>query len=378
MRRRHSWKPTWSARITPRSQLSRLLLLCLPQHLQLLVLPPRPLRPQPPRLLLRQRLLPRPSDLSEPVWTRTPFPGVSQDVRRALLANGERNLIEIERRLGVRVHARGDLLAVEGGDDEIHRRAVEAVRALIRAAEAGGDDDRLGELAVEGASNDWERPLLYDSRGGAIRPRSVGQTHLVQAVTKNSLTFAVGPAGTGKTYLAIAMAVAALEKREIDRIVLVRPAVEAGESLGFLPGDLKEKIAPYLQPMFDALGEMMPRAKFKERMEDGTIELAPLAYMRGRTLSRSFIILDEAQNTTVKQMMMFLTRIGARSRAVVTGDESQCDLGPREASGLSHACRILEGIDSISIVRLLASDQMRHPLVRAIIEAYERDADDSF
>jgi phosphate starvation-inducible PhoH-like protein len=304
---------------------------------------------------------------------------VSAEVRRVLLANGERNLIEIERRLGVRIHARGDLLAVEGGDDPTHKKAVEALRALIRAAELGGsEDDRLGELASDAASQDWEKPILYDARGGGIRPRSVGQVKLVEAVTRNSLTFATGPAGTGKTFLAIAMAVAALEKREIDRIVLVRPAVEAGESLGFLPGDLKEKIAPYLQPMFDALGEMMPRTKFKERMEDGTIELAPLAYMRGRTLSRSFVILDEAQNTTTSQMMMLLTRIGARSKAVVTGDPSQCDLGPRETSGLSHACKILEGIDSISIVKLQASDQMRHPLVRAIIEAYERDADDAF
>lgn len=304
---------------------------------------------------------------------------MSLDVRRALLAHGERNLIEIERRLGVRIHARGELLAVEGGDEATHRKAVEALRALIRSAEAGEDDgERLGELASTSESSDWEKPILYDARGGAIRPRSTGQAQLVQAVHANSLTFATGPAGTGKTFLAIAMAVAALERREVDRIVLVRPAVEAGESLGFLPGDLKEKIAPYLQPMFDALGEMMPRAKFKERMDDGTIELAPLAYMRGRTLSRSFVILDEAQNTTTSQMMMLLTRIGARSRAVVTGDPSQCDLGPRETSGLSHACRILEGIDSISIVRLQASDQMRHPLVRAIIEAYERDADDAF
>jgi len=304
---------------------------------------------------------------------------VSLEVRRALLAHGERNLIEIERRLGVRIHARGELLAVEGGDEAIHRKAVEALRALIRSAEAGEDDgERLGELASTSDSSDWEKPILYDARGGAIRARSVGQAQLVQAVQANSLTFATGPAGTGKTFLAIAMAVAALERREVDRIVLVRPAVEAGESLGFLPGDLKEKIAPYLQPMFDALGEMMPRAKFKERMDDGTIELAPLAYMRGRTLSRSFVILDEAQNTTTSQMMMLLTRIGARSRAVVTGDPSQCDLGPRETSGLSHACKILEGIDSISIVKLQASDQMRHPLVRAIIEAYERDADDAF
>lgn len=300
-------------------------------------------------------------------------------MRRALLAHGERNLIEIERRLGVRIHARGELLAVEGGDEATHRKAVEALRALIRSAEAGEDDgEHLGELASTSDSSDWEKPILYDARGGAIRPRSTGQAQLVQAVHANSLTFATGPAGTGKTFLAIAMAVAALERREVDRIVLVRPAVEAGESLGFLPGDLKEKIAPYLQPMFDALGEMMPRAKFKERMDDGTIELAPLAYMRGRTLSRSFVILDEAQNTTTNQMMMLLTRIGARSHAVVTGDPSQCDLGPRETSGLSHACKILEGIDSISIVKLQASDQMRHPLVRAIIEAYERDADDAF
>lgn len=303
---------------------------------------------------------------------------MSPEVRRALLADGERNLMEIERRLGVRIHARGELLAIEGGDETAHAKAVAAVEALIRAAKNGDSEASfLGELASQSESSHWETPLLYDARGGAVRPRSVGQVRLVEAVQSNALTFATGPAGTGKTFLAIAMAVAALERREVDRIVLVRPAVEAGESLGFLPGDLREKIAPYLQPMFDALGDLMPRTKFKERMEDGTIELAPLAYMRGRTLSRSFIILDEAQNTTVHQMMMLLTRIGTRSRAVVTGDPGQSDLGPRETSGLAHACRILDGIESIAIVRLAASDQMRHPLVRAIIEAYERDAEEA-
>ncbi len=291
------------------------------------------------------------------------------------MANGERDLIEIEHRLGVRIHARGDLLAVEGGTEETHAQAVAALEGLIRAAEHGPGGESLGGIAAQSRSPLWETPLLYDAHGGPIRPRSLGQVRLVKAVHDNVLTFAIGPAGTGKTFLAIAMAVAALDRREVDRIVLVRPAVEAGESLGFLPGDLREKISPYLQPMFDALGDLMPREKFRERMEDGTIELAPLAYMRGRTLSRSFVILDEAQNATIPQMMMLLTRIGAHTRAVVTGDPDQSDLGPRESSGLAHAGKILQDIEDIAVVRLDASDEMRHPLVRAIIEAYARDLD---
>jgi phosphate starvation-inducible PhoH-like protein len=185
------------------------------------------------------------------------------------------------------------------------------------------------------------------------------------------VVFAVGPAGTGKTYLAIAMAIAALQRREVDRLVLVRPAVEAGEELGFLPGDLKEKIAPYLQPMIDALQELLPRARFKEYMETGVIETAPLAYMRGRTLKRCFAILDEAQNATVPQMRMFLTRLGVSSRAIVTGDHTQVDLPMRTTSGLQHACETLAGVSGIAQVFLRSSDQMRHPLVQAIIDAYD-------
>ena len=194
---------------------------------------------------------------------------------------------------------------------------------------------------------------------------------MVAATQSNELVFAIGPAGTGKTYLAIAMAVAALQRREVDRLVLVRPAVEAGEELGFLPGDLNEKIAPYLQPMMDALQELLPRQRFKDCMESGVIEMAPLAYMRGRTLKRCFAILDEAQNATIAQMRMFLTRLGTGSRAVVTGDPTQVDLPTKVRSGLEDACGLLQDIRGIGLVRLESRDQMRHPLVQAIIDAYD-------
>lgn len=283
----------------------------------------------------------------------------------------------MERAFGVKIQAREPGFTIEGGDAGAHCKAANVLTEMVRIAEDAGDldgyvVDLLVRDQIEGqSSSDLGRPILYDARGQAVRARTEGQHRLVSAAHRHEMVFAIGPAGTGKTYLAIAMAVAALQRREVDRLVLVRPAVEAGEELGFLPGDLKEKIAPYLQPMTDALQELLPRARYKECLEAGVIEMAPLAYMRGRTLKRCFAILDEAQNATVPQMRMFLTRLGVGSRAIVTGDPTQVDLHPPTKSGFEDACRILTNIQGIAQVRLQSSDQMRHPLVQAIIDAYD-------
>lgn len=274
----------------------------------------------------------------------------------------------------MRIVARDAGFRLEGGTEASLSRATVALTEMIRIAEDTGElDGYVVDLltGVSGSGSDLGRPILYDARGIAVLPRTGGQHRLVAAAQANELVFAVGPAGTGKTYLAIAMAVAALQRREVDRLVLVRPAVEAGEELGFLPGDLNEKIAPYLQPMMDALQELLPRPRFKDCMETGVIEMAPLAYMRGRTLKRCFAILDEAQNATIAQMRMFLTRLGTGSRAVVTGDPTQVDLSSKVRSGLEDACGLLQGIPGIGLVRLESRDQMRHPLVQAIIDAYD-------
>ncbi len=215
-------------------------------------------------------------------------------------------------------------------------------------------------------------PIIRNRFGVAIAPKTRSQVELVKAVAKNDVIFAKGPAGTGKTFLAVALAVASLENREAERICLVRPAVEAGETLGFLPGDLKEKIAPYLRPIQDSLSELLPAEKLRRYEETGAIEVAPLAYMRGRTLKRAFIILDEAQNTTVAQMKMFLTRLGPHSKAIITGDTSQVDLAKGEESGLKHAMRILSGIHGIAQITFGATDVLRHPLVKDILLAYEQ------
>ena len=277
----------------------------------------------------------------------------------------------------MKIQTRDPGFSIEGGDEEAHRKVAKILSEMVRIAENAGDlDGYVVDLLVRDQLEGRPRsqmghPILYDARGQAVQPRTEGQHRLVEAVQANELVFAIGPAGTGKTYLAIAMAVAALQRREVDRLVLVRPAVEAGEELGFLPGDLKEKIAPYLQPMTDALQELLPRARYKECLEMGVIEMAPLAYMRGRTLKRCFAILDEAQNATIPQMRMFLTRLGVGSRAVVTGDPTQIDLHPPSKSGFEDACRILAEVRGIAQVRLQSKDQMRHPLVQAIIDAYD-------
>ena len=224
---------------------------------------------------------------------------------------------------------------------------------------------------MENSGNDGE-VLLHGDSGRKVRAITVNQKRLVEDGIDNDLLIAVGPAGTGKTYTAIAMAVKALKEREVRRIILTRPAVEAGEKLGFLPGDFKEKLDPYLQPLYDALRDMIPARKLIQFMEDGTIQIAPLAYMRGRTLDHAYVILDEAQNATVSQFKMFLTRMGPDARFIVTGDDSQVDLPKNEESGLVQALRILDGIKGISIIRFDDRDIIRHRLVKAIVKAYNK------
>lgn len=225
----------------------------------------------------------------------------------------------------------------------------------------------------EDAAPDLKDVIVYGNNGNIIRARTVNQQKLVELYRTNDLIFAVGPAGSGKTYTAIALAVRALRDKHVKRVILTRPAVEAGEKLGFLPGDLKEKLDPYLQPLYDALNDMIPPAKLQKFMEDGTVQIAPLAYMRGRTLDNAFVILDEAQNTTLSQIKMFLTRMGRNARFVVTGDMTQIDLPRRSDSGLMRAMNIVKGIKGIGFVEFDKRDIVRHDLVKHIIEAFDRD-----
>ena len=223
-----------------------------------------------------------------------------------------------------------------------------------------------------GQSNQLSKEVIHYGRKGAIVARSKGQHSYIDTVNNNDIVLSIGPAGTGKTYIAVAFAIAALENSEVDKIILCRPAVEAGESLGFLPGDLKEKVDPYLTPLYDALGDIMPKQKLKIVLSDGTIEIVPLAYMRGRTLNNAFMILDEAQNATPMQMKMFLTRLGVNSKAIITGDITQIDLPMKTDSGLIQVVKILKGIDGIGFVNLTESDVVRHKLVKDIILAYDK------
>ena len=247
-----------------------------------------------------------------------------------------------------------------GDGEAVSQQSVEYVIGLIRDNLDGGGEDFAGGV------------ICVTNRGKPIKPKTIGQKRYVEAIKKNSVIFGLGPAGTGKTFLAVAMAVEALRTKSVSRIILTRPAVEAGERLGFLPGDLQSKIDPYLRPLYDALFEMLGPENYQKHLERNTIEIAPLAYMRGRTLDDSFIILDEAQNTTPEQMKMFLTRLGFNSKAVVTGDLSQTDLPFGKKSGLSVAKAVLEGIEGISIFEFGERDVVRHRLVREIIKAYDK------
>ncbi|MGB7211770.1 MAG: PhoH family protein [Gemmatimonadales bacterium] len=288
------------------------------------------------------------------------------------------NLLELQRSLGVRVTLRGDAVSVTGVLEQVER-ATPVLQGMIdtaRMGEAVSVED-VHRYAADGLPPDngtsGDQRIVLPGTRKVILPKTQGQKDYVQAIGLHDIVIGVGPAGTGKTYLAVAKAVEALARKRVRRIILARPAVEAGESLGFLPGDLQAKVDPYLRPLYDALEDMMPPEKVQKALETRTIEIAPLAYMRGRTLSDAFIILDEAQNATGAQMKMFLTRIGVNSRVVVTGDKTQIDLPTREDSGLIQVERILPGIEGIAFCYLDEADVVRHRLVREIIKAYAED-----
>ena len=300
-----------------------------------------------------------------------------------LFGAGDENMRLLEQLMEVRISLRGGEIVVEGESE----RAVDGAQAVIRKLMAllmRGErvDTALVRVAVglcEMGELDTLDTLFQDVvattfRGRPIRCKTIGQREYVRAIRRHTLTFGIGPAGTGKTYLAMAMAVAALKSKDVERIVLTRPAVEAGEKLGFLPGDLNQKVDPYLRPLYDAMFEMLGAETCQRMQERGVIEVAPLAYMRGRTLSDAFIILDEAQNTTQEQMKMFLTRMGFRSKIVVTGDPSQIDLPRGKRSGLVEAVQVLDGVPDIAIQRLTHEDVVRHELVQAIVRAYDAHA----
>lgn len=291
----------------------------------------------------------------------------------------DENIKRIEQTYGVKITNRGTELKISG-EDEAADRAGRAIEGLLLLAAKGetideqkvrylidlvssGNEDKIGEMAKD--------VVCITAKGRPVKAKTLGQQRYMKAILKNTITIGVGPAGTGKTYLAVAAAVAAFREKAVNRIILTRPAVEAGERLGFLPGDLQNKVDPYLRPLYDALYDMLGAETYQKYLERGNIEVAPLAYMRGRTLDDSFIILDEAQNTTREQMKMFLTRLGFGSKIVITGDITQIDLPSDKVSGLKDAVRILDNVPDITICRLTASDVVRHALVQRIIAAYE-------
>ena len=290
------------------------------------------------------------------------------------------NIRRIEETLNVRIINRGTDLKITG-DEEMVDKAAKTLESLLSLASRGEtiDEQRVRYLITlvnegnEQLVNQWGKDVVcITAKGKPIKAKTVGQQTYMKAILKNTVTIGVGPAGTGKTYLAVAAAVAAFRERTVNRIILTRPAVEAGERLGFLPGDLQNKVDPYLRPLYDALYDMLGAETFQKYQERGSIEVAPLAYMRGRTLDDSFIILDEAQNTTREQMKMFLTRLGFGSKIVITGDVTQIDLPDDKVSGLKDAIRVLGGVKDIAICRLTSADVVRHALVQEIINAYER------
>ena len=298
----------------------------------------------------------------------------------AVFGSFDENIKRIEEALGVVIVNRETELKVSG-DEEAVDKAVKTLEGLLALAAKGEQIDEqrvryLITLVSEGnealVSQIAKDVVCITAKGKPIKAKTVGQQKYMRAMEKNTVTIGVGPAGTGKTYLAVAAAVAAFRERSINRIILTRPAVEAGERLGFLPGDLQNKVDPYLRPLYDALYDMLGPETFQKYQERGTIEVAPLAYMRGRTLDDSFIILDEAQNTTKEQMKMFLTRLGFGSKIVITGDITQIDLPRDKVSGLKDAIRVLDGVEDIAICRLSASDVVRHALVQRIVAAYDQ------
>ena len=298
----------------------------------------------------------------------------------AVFGSFDENIRRIEEAFNVTIVNRGTDLKITG-DEEAADRAVRTLAGLLALASKGEaiDEQRVRYLmTLVREDNDAQVSQMtkdvvcITAKGKPIKAKTVGQQHYMRAIQKNTITLGVGPAGTGKTYLAVAAAVAAFRERTVNRIILTRPAVEAGERLGFLPGDLQNKVDPYLRPLYDALYDMLGPETFQKYQERGSIEVAPLAYMRGRTLDDSFIILDEAQNTTKEQMKMFLTRLGFGSKIVITGDVTQIDLPSDKTSGLKDAIRVLEGVKDIAVCKLTSADVVRHALVQEIINAYEK------
>jgi phosphate starvation-inducible PhoH-like protein len=300
-------------------------------------------------------------------------------VAQQLYNNDPRNLQAVEQQLGVKATSRDEWIKLEGESEDIEsaRQLFLLLENSIKAGTPVRNRDFSHALSIvknEGASTLKE--LITDriqtsEKKPGVTAKTIGQKKYLEAIRRHDVTFGIGPAGTGKTYLAVAMALAALREGKVSRIILTRPAVEAGEALGFLPGDLYEKIMPYLRPLHDALHDMLPAEEVQKHTERGVIEIAPLAYMRGRTLNHAFIILDEAQNSTTEQMFMFLTRLGVNSKAVITGDETQVDLPTHRHSGLIEAHRVLRRVEGIAIVEFTKRDVVRHPLVQRIIAAYE-------
>jgi phosphate starvation-inducible PhoH-like protein len=297
----------------------------------------------------------------------------------SLLGMNDSNLKIVEDRFNAAITVRGENVMLKGVIEEvelIEKIFNEMSYVLNTSGKLTNDDvQTILNLTVEGKEiideKEFESIVLY-TKHDAIKAKTAGQRKYVEAATVNDICFAIGPAGTGKTYLAVAIAVASMKKGLVKKIILARPAVEAGESLGFLPGDFREKIDPYLKPLYDALDDMMPSDKLRSYLEKGIVEIVPLAYMRGRTLNNAFVILDEAQNATAMQMKMFLTRLGVNSKAIVTGDITQIDLPPKQASGLVQARDILSGIKGVSFVYFNRGDVVRHRLVKDIIDAYEK------
>ncbi len=300
-------------------------------------------------------------------------------IAQQLFNNNPKNLQMLEARLGVKATNRDGWIKLDGGEADV-ARVTGLFRSLESAVKAGvAIRNRDFSYALNTVLSDGPEALdgLYSitlqtsTRKPPVNPKTLGQKRYIEAIQTHDVTFGVGPAGTGKTFLAMTLAVIALKEEKVSRIILTRPAVEAGETLGFLPGDLYEKLAPYLRPLHDALQDLLPMEEVQKQMDRGTIEIAPLAYMRGRTLNNAFIILDEAQNSTAEQMLMFLTRLGFNSKAVITGDPTQIDLPPSKTSGIVEAKKTLAKVEGIAICNFEKRDVVRHPLVQRIVQAYD-------
>ena len=300
----------------------------------------------------------------------------------ALLGIGDANIKLIEQSIPAKIIARGEQIKLQGEESDV-LRASEILLEMMQTLSSRGDlnkKDVQQLIALSNSNtnqsfdtNQISDSIIYFGKNGSVSPKTEGQHRYVKMVKNNDVVFSIGPAGTGKTYLSVAFALAALDANEVDRIILCRPAVEAGESLGFLPGDLKEKVDPYLAPLYDSLHTLYSESKLSQLLKNKTIEVVPLAYMRGRTLNSAYMILDEAQNATPLQMKMFLTRLGVGSRSIITGDITQVDLKNPKESGLLQASEILSGVEGIGFVRLDEKDVVRHPLVMKIIKAYDKD-----